>query len=44
MVQWRPELERQRGRSLVIEVRERGIGWTLSGGRQRGLGRGSERK
>jgi len=39
MVPWRPDLERQRGRSLVIEVRERGISWTLPGGRQRGIGR-----
>jgi len=39
MVPWRPDLERQRGRSLVIEARERGISWTLPGGRQRGLGR-----
>ncbi len=39
MVPWRPDLERQRGRSLVIEAREHGISWTLPGGRQRGLGR-----
>ena len=39
MVPWRPDLERQRGRSLVIEARERGISWTLPGGRQRGIGR-----
>ena len=39
MVPWRPDLERQRGRALVIETRERGISWTLPGGRQRGIGR-----
>lgn len=39
MVPWRPDLERQRGRPLVIEARERGISWTLPSGRQRGLGR-----
>lgn len=39
MVPWRPDLERQRGRALVIETRERGIGWTLPGWRRRGLGR-----
>jgi len=35
MVPWRPDLERQRGRSLVIKAQERGISWTLPGGRQR---------
>ena len=39
MVPWRPDLERQRGRALVIKARERGISWTLPGGRQRGLSR-----
>lgn len=39
MVPWRADLERQRGRSLVIEARERGISWSLPRGRQRGLGR-----
>ena len=39
LVPWRPDLERQRGRFLVIEARERGMSWTLPGGRQRGLGR-----
>lgn len=39
MVPWRPDLERHRGRALVIEARERGISWLLPGGRQRGLGR-----
>lgn len=39
LVPWRPDLERQRGRSLLIEARERGIGWTLAEGRARGLAR-----
>ena len=39
MAPWRPDLELQRGRSLVIEARERGISWMLPGGRYRGLGR-----
>ncbi|MEM0984840.1 MAG: DUF3363 domain-containing protein [Pseudomonadota bacterium] len=39
MIPWRPDLERQRGRSLVIEMRAKGIGWTIGGGRRRGLSR-----
>ncbi|MEL6313288.1 MAG: DUF3363 domain-containing protein [Pseudomonadota bacterium] len=39
LVPWRPDLERHRGRSLIIQARERGISWTLPGGRHRGLGR-----
>ena len=39
LLPWRPDLERQRGRSMVIMARERGISWTLPSGRNRGLGR-----
>ena len=39
MVPWRADLERQRGQSLLIEARKRGIGWTMPGGRHRGQGR-----
>jgi type IV secretory pathway VirD2 relaxase len=37
LVPWRPELERHRGRSLVIKRTGKGIEWTL--GKTRGLGR-----
>ena len=39
MVPWRPEIERQRGRSLVIEARERGVSWSIADSIKRGLGR-----
>ena len=39
LIPWRPDLERQRGRSLVVEAHRRGVGWTLGGGRGRGISR-----
>ena len=39
LVPWRPDMERQRGRSLVIEARERGVSWSISDALKRGLSR-----
>ena len=39
MVPWRPDIERHRGRSLVIEARERGVSWSISDVLKRGLSR-----
>lgn len=39
LVPWRREMERYRGEALVIEAKGSGIGWTLSAGRTRDLGR-----
>lgn len=39
LVPWRREMERFRGQSLVIETKGAGMGWTFTGGRQRGIGR-----
>lgn len=39
MVPWRPDMERQRGRSMAIEVRERGVSWSISDALKRGLSR-----
>nr|GGH94560.1 conjugal transfer protein TraI [Aquisalinus luteolus] len=39
LIPWRADLERQRGRSLVVEAHKRGVSWTLDGGRGRGISR-----
>lgn len=39
LVPWRPDLERHRGRSLIIEQRSKGLSWTYSPTRARGLSR-----
>ncbi|MEL7452480.1 MAG: DUF3363 domain-containing protein [Pseudomonadota bacterium] len=39
LVPWRPDMERLRGRSLVIEARERGVSWSISDALKRGLSR-----
>ena len=39
LVPWRPDLERQRGRSLMIEQRAKGLSWSFPSGRARGLSR-----
>ena len=39
LVPWRPDLERHRGRSLVIEQRAQGPSWSFPPGRTRGLSR-----
>ncbi|MCR9193079.1 MAG: DUF3363 domain-containing protein [Hyphomonas sp.] len=39
LVPWRPDMERQRGRSLVVEARERGVTWNVADGLKRGLSR-----
>lgn len=39
LVAWRPDVERQRGRSLAIEARDRGVNWKIVAGRRRGLSR-----
>jgi len=39
LVPWRPDLERHRGRSLVIEQHAKGLSWSFPPGRTRGLSR-----
>ncbi len=39
LVPWRPDLERHRGRSLIIEQRAKGLSWSFPSGRARGLSR-----
>lgn len=39
LVPWRKEMDRYRGQSLIIEARQRGIGWTVPGTRKRGISR-----
>ncbi len=39
LVPWRPDLERHRGRSLMIEQRAKGLSWSFPSGRARGLSR-----
>ena len=39
LVPWRPDLERHRGRSLMIEHRAKGFSWSFPSGRARGLSR-----
>ena len=39
MVPWRPDMDRQRGRSLVIEARAHGISWSISDVLKRGPSR-----
>lgn len=39
LVPWRPDLERHRGRSLIIEQRSKGLSWSFPPGRTRGLSR-----
>lgn len=39
LVPWRPDLERHRGRSLIIEQRAKGLSWSFPPGRTRGLSR-----
>jgi hypothetical protein len=39
LVPWRPDLERHRGRSLIIEQRAKGLSWSFPPGRTHGLSR-----
>ncbi|NQY97652.1 MAG: DUF3363 domain-containing protein [Henriciella sp.] len=39
LVPWRPDLERHRGRTLLIEQRAKGLSWSFPSGRARGLSR-----
>ena len=38
-VPWRKEMERYRGQRLLIEARQRGVGWSFPGARTRGISR-----
>ena len=39
LVPWRPEMERHRGRSLIIEQKAKNLSWSFPSGRGRGLSR-----
>ncbi|MEZ5999422.1 DUF3363 domain-containing protein [Hyphomonas sp.] len=39
LVPWRPEIERHRGRELVVKRTAQGVSWTIGMSRQRGLSR-----
>lgn len=39
LVPWRPDLERGRGRSLILEQKTRGVSWSFASARSRGLSR-----
>ena len=39
LVPWRPEIERHRGRELVVNRTAQGVSWTIGMSRQRGLSR-----